>query len=106
MSQNEEIEIRILLPLKYNDGTDVEPARFLKTRKELTARFGGCTALMPTEGFWINKDKEYSDINSGFYVVAPKNQSTFDFLKEYKEILKERFKQIDILVTWQDIRRI
>lgn len=102
----DEIEITILLPLTYNDGTPVERYHFLKTRKELTARFGGCTALVPTEGSWINKDREYRDVNSGFYVIAPKTEETIRFLKEYKETLKERFKQIDIMITWQDIKRI
>ncbi len=104
--QPDEIEITILPPLTYNDGTPIEQVHFLKTRKEHTARFGGCTALVPTEGFWVNQEKEYRDINSGFYIIAPKTEETFDFLKEYKETLKERFRQVDIMITWQDIKRI
>ena len=33
----------ILVPLKYNDGTEVGPAKFLLTKKELVAQFGVLT---------------------------------------------------------------
>jgi len=33
----------ILLPLKYNDGTPVEPEKFQQTRRELVERFGALT---------------------------------------------------------------
>ena len=33
----------ILLPLKYNDGTPIEPEKFQQTRKELVEKFGAIT---------------------------------------------------------------
>ena len=39
------IRVEIVLPLVYyNDKTQIEPGKFLETRRELTAKFGGCTA--------------------------------------------------------------
>lgn len=33
----------ILLPLKYNDGSSVEPEKFQQTRRELVQKFGALT---------------------------------------------------------------
>jgi len=33
----------LLLPLNYNDGTEIEPEKFAQTNLELTDRFGGVT---------------------------------------------------------------
>ena len=35
----------ILLPLKYNDGTAVEPEKFQATRRELVGQFGALTIV-------------------------------------------------------------
>lgn len=100
------IRVEILLPLSYNNGKPIEKTKFDSTERELARRFGGCTALMPTEGLWIDEDsKEYSDINSGFYIVVPLNKKSIAFLKEYAKKLKRRFKQKKILVTYFPIRR-
>ena len=37
----------ILLPLKYNDGTAVEPEKFQATRRELVEQFGALTMDAP-----------------------------------------------------------
>ena len=44
----------VLLPIKYNDGTPVEPDKFTETRLELFDRFGGATFdLVPMSGSWL-----------------------------------------------------
>jgi hypothetical protein len=58
------IRVEITIPLYYNDETQIEPVKFLEIRRELTAKFGGCTSMSPAEGSWIDKDIEYNDINS------------------------------------------
>jgi hypothetical protein len=49
--------------------------------------------------------KEYADINSGFYVVAPLNKESIIFFEEYVKRLKRRFKQKSVLITFLPIRR-
>ncbi|MGI0046914.1 MAG: hypothetical protein ACREBB_06985 [Nitrosotalea sp.] len=104
----QQIRIDIILPVFYNDGKQIEDSKLLQTRKELAKRFGGCSFLRETYGTWIDPTyhKEYNDVNSIFFVIAHKTQATLDFLKEYKEILKARFDQKDIMLTYQDINRI
>ena len=76
--------------------------------KELAQRFGGCSFLRKSYGTWIDPSdhKEYNDVNSIFFVIAPKTQETLAFLREYKEVLKTRFDQKDIMITYQDINRL
>jgi hypothetical protein len=77
--------------------------KFLETRR---AKFGGCTAISTAEGSWIDKDIEYNEINSGFYVVAPRTEGSIRFFRDYKEVLKKRFDQLDILITYYPIENI
>ena len=45
----------VLSPLRYNDGTPVEPEKFVETRRELLERFKGLTAdFVPLTGYWID----------------------------------------------------
>lgn len=53
-----------------------------------------------------SEHKEYNDVNSIFFVIAPKTEATLDFLRDYKEVLKARFEQKDIMITYQDINRL
>jgi hypothetical protein len=50
----------ILLSLKYNDGTPVEPEKFQETRRELVERFGALTMdVPPVSGLWVSGGREY-----------------------------------------------
>lgn len=52
----------ILLPLKYNDGSPVEPEKFQETRRELVKQFGALTMdAPPVSGSWISGGREYQD---------------------------------------------
>jgi hypothetical protein len=62
--------------------------------------------MSPAEGSWIDKDIEYNDINSGFYVVASHTEDSIRFFRDYKELLKKRFDQLDILITYYPIENI
>jgi hypothetical protein len=99
------LRVEILLPLRYNDGQLIEPSKFLKTEQALVQQFGGCTALTPTSGVWLNpKDSQlYQDINSGFYVDCPNKQETFKFLRKFKKVLKKDFDQKVIYIAYYKV---
>lgn len=98
----------ILLPLKYNDGTEVEQGKFHETRGELIDRFGAVTIEpVPSKGFWLNnEDILYEDILVRFRLDIKNTWGNRRFITKYKEILKERFKQIDIWLTSYEIEVI
>jgi len=94
----------ILLPLKYNDGTDVEIEKFELTQQELIAVFGAITVdTAPVRGYWIDKETLYEDKAMRFYIDTDDSERIISFFKEYKEKLKERFKQTDVWLVMHDL---
>ena len=95
----------ILLPLKYNDGTAVEPEKFQETRRELVGRFGAFTMdAPPISGLWVSGGREYQDELIRFVVDAEATPDTDEFFRDFKERLKERFRQVEIWITAHPIR--
>jgi hypothetical protein len=95
----------ILLPLQYNDGTPVEPEKFQETRRELVRRFGALTMDAPsTSGLWLSGGREYTDELIRFVVDTETTPDTDEFFRDFKERLKERFRQIEIWITAYPIR--
>jgi hypothetical protein len=95
----------ILLPLKYNDGTPVEPEKFQATRRELVAQFVALTMDAPSvSGLWVSGGHEYQDELIRFVVDAEATPSTDEFWRDFKERLKERFRQVEIWIVAYPIR--
>ena len=95
----------ILLPLKYNDGTPVEPEKFQSTRRELVGRFGALTMdAPPVSGLWVAGGREYQDELMRFVVDAEATPETDRFLRDFKERLKDRFCQEEIWIVAYPIR--
>jgi hypothetical protein len=95
------------LPLQYNNGEWIEDEKFEQTRSELFQRFGGLTYIMrefPLRGIWGQDNRVYQDFIITYTVIdfSPSEETT-QFFVEYKEILKSRFEQKEILITVQDI---
>jgi hypothetical protein len=97
----------ILLPLQYNDGTPVEPEKFQETRRELVRRFGALTMdAPPASGLWMSGGREYTDELIRFVVDTEATPDTDEFFRDFKERLKERFRQIEIWITAYPIRML
>jgi len=98
----------ILLPLKYNDGTEVKLAKFLLTKKELVARFGALTFdPHPVRGVWIFEGAEYEDALLKYVVVVDADTPEVqEFFARLKEILKARFRQIEVWIVASPVRII
>ena len=96
----------ILLPLNYNDGTEVEPEKFDQTADELSDRFGGVTLdTVRITGTWKYGGARYRDELLRIRIDSSDPRAT-DFLRTYKELLKERFQQIDIWITAHELEII
>jgi len=55
-------------------------------------------------GIWIYKGIEYEDELIRFVLDVEDTPETEAFFRKYKEVLKERFKQLDIWITLHPIR--
>jgi hypothetical protein len=97
----------ILLPLKYNDGSEVETEKFLETRQALVERFGAIT-IQPesVRGIWQYEGEHYEDESVRFILDVDDTPETEEFFRTFKESLRERFQQIDIWMVAYPIRII
>lgn len=89
----------IYLPLTYNDGRPVEEAKLDLTRRELVDRFGGCTFTppgYPLQGWWHSGEAVVRDDISICTILT--NQNENGFFNHYKEVLRRRFNQQEILI--------
>ena len=94
----------ILLPLVYNDGTEIEKEKFDQTNEELLSQFGAVTFdSVIASGHWLYKGVLYQDQLIRLRVDTRELKNARNFLKKYKQVLKKRFRQIDIWITAHDI---
>lgn len=94
------LQFDIYLPLKYNDGKDIEPYKFDTTRRELLEQFGGFSvfpASTAIEGWWKFGHRIFKDEIKIFRVIAPRDDEIF--WRSYKAKLKERFTQQEIFIV-------
>ncbi len=99
----------IYLPLKYNDGTEIEPEKFKQIREELVAVFGALTVSSqsaPYQGSWKYAGVDFIDDIVKIEIIAGDDRKTARFFRGFKEHLKQLLRQIDILITEQHIRTI
>ena len=99
----------IYLPLKYNDGTEIEPEKFKQIREELIATFGALTVSSqsaPYQGTWKYGGVDFIDDIIKIEIIAGDNKKAARFFRRFKANLKKLLQQIDILITEQDIRTI
>ena len=108
-------KVDIQLPLNYNPedgntkGEDIPAEIFLVTYEDLLAIGGGInTTNVPIIGSWIHPEskKRYNDKSVVYTVIISsedkmtvKNVPKIRELIEYKEKLKERFKQEEIFIV-------
>lgn len=90
----------ILLPLLYNDGSKIEKDKFLTTNEELVSKFGATTTdSTKIVRRWIYENQLYEDKLIRLTIDVPESEDSDIFFRQYKEILKQRFKQIDIWIS-------
>jgi len=104
------------LPLRYNNGRDIEREKLDQVERELFSRFGGLTSIkrdFPLRGIWGNETTVYEDeiiiltaidsSGNSFASLEDRLEETEQFITDYKEMLKIRFKQEEIFITGQDL---
>ena len=93
----------ILLPIRYNDGSEVEPRQFWETAKELVEHFGALSYLRePIHGIWTHQGRSFEDDAVRLYVDVEDTPENAAFFASYKAKLKQRFRQIDLwLVSFE-----
>ena len=97
-------EYDIFIPLYYNDGKVIEPAKFQRLQSRLLRKFEGLTYFpQPNQGFWKFGDITYRDEIVIFRVISREPGGSRAFLTELKEQLKTEFRQEEILIIEREI---
>ena len=90
----------LLLPTRFNSGLPVPDDAFAQTLLELRDRFGAVSAESQTiAGQWRHEGHVYKDESLRIFVDVPDTNENQEFFIGLKEILKERFQQLDIWMT-------
>ncbi|HET7729168.1 MAG TPA: hypothetical protein VFK48_03960 [Usitatibacter sp.] len=99
--------VQILLPLHDAKGTRFPQAMYDAVARELTDRFGGLTAYVraPAAGLWEADSGETrrDDIVVYEVMVGDLDEAWW---KGYRESLERAFRQDELVVRAQDIRRL
>jgi hypothetical protein len=90
----------ILVPLLFNSGEAVPRQLLRQTFKELRKRFGAATWETQTlRGAWEHEGEVYEDTLARFFVDVPDTPENLAHFRDYKAVLKTRFRQLDIWIT-------
>jgi hypothetical protein len=94
----------ILLPLRFNDGQLVPDDFIGQTLQELRLRFGAVTwETQVVRGLWRHEGQVFEDDSMRVVVDVADLPENREFFRQFKERLKERFRQIDIWMTTHTI---
>lgn len=94
------IRFEILLPLFYNDGRVVEDQKFMETDDELVASFGATsTETVIVGGHWLYQSTIYEDRLIRIRVDVEDTANNWQKMRDIKEVLKQRFEQIDVWIS-------
>jgi hypothetical protein len=90
----------ILLPLKHNDGREVNPELFQQTREELIGQFGAVT-VMPHAvlGYWVSQETRFEGELLRMVVDVDDTQENGHFFADFKVVLLRRFEQLEIYIA-------
>ena len=100
--------VQILLPLRDNEGEAFPRADFTRVRAELVERFGGVTAHLqaPAQGVW--KDEQEGKIERDEIVVIEVMADALEreWWRSYREELRGRFRQEELVVRAMEMERL
>jgi hypothetical protein len=90
----------MLLPQKHNDGRLVDPGHFEQTREELVAQFGA-VSLQPgvVHGIWVHEGTRYEDELLRLIVDVDDTPENQQFFVAFKNVLLQRFEQVEIYIA-------
>jgi hypothetical protein len=93
-------EFELYFPLRYNDGTPIDPAILERIGDRLMETFGGYTFNPQAhKGVWKMGDVTYRDEIVIYRVLTGKVRLARSFFKKLKEELKEDLEQEEILIV-------
>ena len=90
----------LLLPLRFNDGSEVPETLVDQTIDEIKERFGAISLESQSIlGSWKTGSAEHHDENLRLFADVPDTPEHRQFFVELKERLRHRFQQLEIWIV-------
>jgi hypothetical protein len=97
-------EYDIFVPLIYNNGSPVGPAKFQELQGRLLEQFEGLTYFpQANQGYWKFGNVTYRDEIVIYRVISQDSGASREWLGKLKEHLKQEFQQLDILIIEREV---
>src|SRR5882724_3792779 len=97
----------VFLPLRFNDGQRVPEDLAAEVFLDLRDRFGGASCeTQVIRGVWRHGETIFRDDLTRMFVDVPDTSENLEFFGQYKERLKERFKQVEIWITTYPVEAV
>lgn len=98
--------VQLFLPLYDNEHRKLPRALYQEVRRELTERFGGLTTFnrAPVSGLWEDEGETVQDDLVIFEVMVEELDP--GWWAEYRKELERRFRQEELVIRAQEIRRL
>ena len=103
----QQLKVEILVPIFYNNGTNVEAEKYRILFEELVKQFGAVSSEDNNviNGYWINpqNNKAYADKNKVYWIIVPDTEENRQYLVNLQNKLESVFKQESILIYFTPV---
>lgn len=103
----QQLKAEILVPIFYNNGTNVEAEKYRILFEELVNQFGTVSSEDNNviNGYWINPqdNKAYADKNKVYWIIVPDTEENRQYFVNLQNKLESLFKQESILIYFTPV---
>jgi hypothetical protein len=103
----QQLKAEILVPIFYNNGTDVEAEKYRILFEELVKQFGAVSSEDNNviNGYWINPqdNKAYADKNKVYWIIVPDTEENRRYFVNLQNKLESLFDQESILIYFTPV---
>lgn len=103
----QQLKAEILVPIFYNNGTNVEAEKYRILFEELVNQFGAVSSEDNNviNGYWINPqdNKAYADKNKVYWIIVPDTEENRQYFVNLQTKLESLFKQESILIYFTPV---
>ena len=103
----QQLKAEILVPIFYNNGTNVQPEKYTTLFEELVKQFGAVSSEDNNviNGYWINPqdNKAYADKNKVYWLIVPDTEENRQYFVNLQNKLELLFNQESILIHFTPV---
>ena len=103
----QQLKAEILVPIFYNNGTNIEAEKYRILFEELVKQFGAVSSEDNNiiNGYWINPqdNKAYADKNKVYWIIVADTEENRQYFANLQDKLESLFKQESILIYFTPV---